>query len=329
MQPLLIATPDFFLLNGFPVHFQSSLFFFNSFLLVFRVASARFCNTMTSLSLTPTSVARVDGPRVDGPRVDGPRVDGRPHEPACDGRPRLMCVNTGQKRVAVPHEPGAHCAGCRIFFDAAMVPPPIPELRLAPITVASATLVKKLSAVRGSLGALWLARNDTTNVLIVVKCAPYTPGSSEDILNEWRTMRDLQHHYARQILDAQPYGPAAVAEMQRLCTAMRGRTATLYGAATVGEDVYLAMRYAPGKDLFNMISAHGRFGEDGARLVLQSLLPTLIQLHATGVAHCDLKPENVMVIHHDAAAPLVAASSVHTYLVDFGQATLEVDVKTV
>ena len=88
---------------------------------------------------------------------------------------------------------------------------------------------------------------------------------------------------------------------------MSGRTED--GAA------YLAMEYVPGRNLAEVIEAHGAVPEVQALALLQQLCDALIEAHGRGIIHRDLKPENVMLVARPGLGPLVK-------VLDFGIAKL-------
>ncbi|XP_043707440.1 CBL-interacting serine/threonine-protein kinase 4-like isoform X2 [Telopea speciosissima] len=62
--------------------------------------------------------------------------------------------------------------------------------------------------------------------------------------------------------------------------------------------IYLAMEYARGGELLAKISRHKRFTEPVARFYFQQLVSSLYFCHRNGVAHRDLKPQNLLLDEH-------------------------------
>ena len=58
---------------------------------------------------------------------------------------------------------------------------------------------------------------------------------------------------------------------------------------------YLESEYLPGGELFQVIARESFFAEDKARATLRRLLEAVAYLHARGVAHRDVKPENIVL----------------------------------
>ncbi|HEV2372580.1 MAG TPA: protein kinase, partial [Streptosporangiaceae bacterium] len=77
-----------------------------------------------------------------------------------------------------------------------------------------------------------------------------------------------------------------------------------------GRSLYLAMEYVPGRTLRELLSERGRLGPAEALTIMDGVLAGLAAAHDAGLAHRDVKPENVLL---GARAVKVA---------DFGLATL-------
>lgn len=62
-------------------------------------------------------------------------------------------------------------------------------------------------------------------------------------------------------------------------------------------NVFLVMEYCNGGDLADYLSAKGTLSEDTIRVFLQQLAGAMKALHAKGVVHRDLKPQNILLSH--------------------------------
>lgn len=88
----------------------------------------------------------------------------------------------------------------------------------------------------------------------------------------------------------------------------------LYETNEDKEAVFLLMELCHGGDLFQRIFREGRLSEDIARPMAEQMLQALAYIHAVGVAHHDLKPENFLLETEDPACLTLK-------LADFGIAT--------
>ena len=63
-----------------------------------------------------------------------------------------------------------------------------------------------------------------------------------------------------------------------------------------GEDAYIAMELAKGKDLFQALAEERPMPQTRAALIVAQVGAALAAAHAQGIVHRDLKPENVMLV---------------------------------
>ncbi|GAV89648.1 Pkinase domain-containing protein [Cephalotus follicularis] len=70
-----------------------------------------------------------------------------------------------------------------------------------------------------------------------------------------------------------------------------------------GKPTYnLCMEYVPGGTLYNAIQMHGgRLGEPMIRSFTNQILQGVHHLHVNGLAHCDIKSQNVLIGEHGGA----------------------------
>jgi len=132
-------------------------------------------------------------------------------------------------------------------------------------------LVKDRVMGQGAFAHVWLAHDDSSQTKYAVKVSkrPYT-------LNEqlWDTevdaMKDLSGINGVVKIDRDPFYDA------------KGR-------------IYIVMEYIDGMDLFDRILAFHHMTPKHIMKIMRELTTTLSEIHDKGWAHCDLKPENVLL----------------------------------
>ncbi|KNC54608.1 CAMP-dependent protein kinase catalytic subunit [Thecamonas trahens ATCC 50062] len=80
-------------------------------------------------------------------------------------------------------------------------------------------------------------------------------------------------------------------------------------------NVYILTLYVPGGELLTHLEAHGQFPPATAAFYTAEVAMFLLDLHATGIVYCDIKPENVLLDY-----------SGHIRVCDFGFALFACDI---
>ena len=106
-----------------------------------------------------------------------------------------------------------------------------------------------------------------------------------------------------------------VAEARSVARLSHPNVVTVYDQGADGRTLYLAMEYVPGRTLRDLLHERTRLGPREALDIIEGVLSGLAAAHAAGIAHRDVKPENVL---------LGPAQSVK--VADFGLARLLSDV---
>jgi beta-lactam-binding protein with PASTA domain/predicted Ser/Thr protein kinase len=106
-----------------------------------------------------------------------------------------------------------------------------------------------------------------------------------------------------------------VAEARSVARLSHPNVVTVYDQGADGRTLYLAMEYVPGRTLRDLLHERTRLRPREALDIIEGVLSGLAAAHAAGIAHRDVKPENVL---------LGAAQSVK--VADFGLARLLSDV---
>jgi serine/threonine-protein kinase len=106
-----------------------------------------------------------------------------------------------------------------------------------------------------------------------------------------------------------------VAEARSVARLAHPNVVTVYDQGADGRTLYLAMEYVPGRTLRALLQERTRLRPREALDIIEGVLSGLAAAHAAGIAHRDVKPENVL---------LGAGQSVK--VADFGLARLLSDV---
>ena len=102
-----------------------------------------------------------------------------------------------------------------------------------------------------------------------------------------------------------------VGEARSVAQLSHPNVVTVYDQGADGHILYLAMEYVPGRTLRDLLNSRGRLSAREALDVMAGVLGGLAAAHDAGIAHRDVKPENVLL--SDSGAVKVA---------DFGLARL-------
>lgn len=103
----------------------------------------------------------------------------------------------------------------------------------------------------------------------VVNKQKTTPSQLKDLDTEIKIMRKLQHNFV----------------------------ITLYETVASATSLYIVLEYVQGGDLFHMISRLKHYSENIAAYLMNNLMSALKYMHECGVAHRDLKPDNMLLVN--------------------------------
>jgi serine/threonine-protein kinase len=151
----------------------------------------------------------------------------------------------------------------------------------------------------GSMGAVWLARNeslDTDVAIKVVHLAATSPELTARLEREARAAAKLEHPSVVRVFDL--------------------------GHTALG-DPYIVMERLVGRTLRAPLERRDRIADDKAVPLLLPVVSALAAAHAKGIVHRDLKPENVVLVETE-------TGGVVPKVVDFGiahVASKSVDVR--
>ena len=156
------------------------------------------------------------------------------------------------------------------------VPQPPPPLR-APATTTATTVLGKYrlgrELGRGSFARVFEAQSINTDespkvAIKIIKRKKLEAGMEPRIIGEVEAMRRLHHHQ----------------NILKIHEVMASKT-----------KIYLVMEIATGGELFSKIAGGRRLKESTARRYFQQLVSALRFCHQNGVAHRDVKPQNLLL----------------------------------
>src|SRR5499427_4185295 len=86
-----------------------------------------------------------------------------------------------------------------------------------------------------------------------------------------------------------------VAEARSIARLSHPNVVTVYDQGADGRILYLAMEYVPGRTLRDLLTERSALRPREALDILEGVLAGLAAAHAAGIAHRDVKPENVLL----------------------------------
>ncbi|KAI8824268.1 serine/threonine protein kinase 15 [Fimicolochytrium jonesii] len=175
----------------------------------------------------------------------------------------------------------------RKFSNTAQIAGDLNERRSRIPSIRDFEIIKPIS--RGAFGKVYLARKRTTQDLYAVKIL-----KKQDMIR-----KNMVSH--------------VLAERKVLALSRNPFVVKLFYAFQSREYLYLVMEYLPGGDLSSLLAAFGTFEEPMARMYGAEVTIALEYLHANGIRHRDLKPDNILINEKG-----------HTKLTDFGLSRIQV-----
>ncbi len=86
-----------------------------------------------------------------------------------------------------------------------------------------------------------------------------------------------------------------VGEARSVARLSHPNVVAVYDQGADGQTLYLAMEYVPGRTLRDLMNERGRLSPRDALDIMDGILAGLAAAHAAGIAHRDVKPENVLL----------------------------------
>ncbi len=146
----------------------------------------------------------------------------------------------------------------------------------------------------GAMGRVYKARDRKSGDVVALKVIPADPPPTKRALKRFRKE-------ARILSEVNNPGVA--------------------GLVDAGEDdgrLWIAVEHVEGDTLSSFIAQRGPLPETEALGIVADLCRALVDVHAQGVVHRDIKPQNVLVVAEAAGAAPVKRASPRIKLIDFG-----------
>ncbi|RNA33276.1 serine threonine- kinase ULK3 [Brachionus plicatilis] len=122
----------------------------------------------------------------------------------------------------------------------------------------------------GTYASVYKALNKNKNEICAIKCikkSGLNKASTDNLLSEIKILKEVKHEFIVQLIDFQ----------------------------WDENYIYLIMEYCPGGDLSSFIRCRRTIPERYVRRFVQQIASALKHLHSIGIAHMDLKPQNILL----------------------------------
>ncbi|PWN34454.1 uncharacterized protein FA14DRAFT_148864 [Meira miltonrushii] len=150
------------------------------------------------------------------------------------------------------------------------IPPMAPSSRPTASSIKDFDIIKPIS--KGAFGSVFLTRKRTTGDYFAIKVLKKSDMIAKNQITNVKA--------ERMILMTQTQSPFVV---------------KLFFTFQSSESLFLVMEYLPGGDLANLVKALGTLSEDWTRQFVAEVVNGLEMLHAQGVVHRDMKPDNLLI----------------------------------
>lgn len=136
-------------------------------------------------------------------------------------------------------------------------------------TIAEFTFLRQISS--GAYAKVFLAKKTRTGDIYAVKVTPKKSLKQKNEVKRVLTEKDILLHNPNPFIVDFYY-------------------------SIIGEhNLYLVMEYLPGGDLYSLLQKIGCLDENSARIYTAQIVKALEVLHAAGIIHRDIKPDNILV----------------------------------
>ncbi|WP_414528141.1 protein kinase domain-containing protein [Nodularia chucula] len=126
------------------------------------------------------------------------------------------------------------------------------------------------------------------------------PSQRRCVIKQLRPIQNNPQIY--QLVQERFQREAAILEDLGGCT---DQIPTLYAYFQSDGQFYLVQEWISGDTLTAKLQKQGLFSEGAVREILVDLLPVLEYVHSQRIVHRDIKPDNIMVRHHDGKSVLI------------------------
>lgn len=127
----------------------------------------------------------------------------------------------------------------------------------------------------GAFSSIYKGRHDALDTLVAIKCI------------------------SKQRMESDPVYRKCLMEVEALRSLDHPNVIKMFEILQSEKYIYLVLEFCSNQDLYSLLNARARLTEGESRFYFRQIIEAIIYCHAAGIAHRDLKLENVFLGGHD------------------------------